>query len=108
MIDSLVLSQEIRKEAEDLSKFLDDVRSGGHVEEREVFRFARFFNDEVTIDGAVRYVSCSSSSQLSTWLSDLSVGSLTPVSICPPSAKVLLCAFPTPRAPDAYLPSILY
>mmetsp|Transcript_11745 Transcript_11745/g.35796 ORF Transcript_11745/g.35796 Transcript_11745/m.35796 type:complete len:670 (-) Transcript_11745:1796-3805(-) len=46
--------EEIRKEAEELSKFLDSIRSGAPVEEREVFRFARFFNDELTIDGAVR------------------------------------------------------
>lgn len=46
--------QEVRKEAEELSEFLDDIRNGNEFDEKQVFQFARFFNDELTLDGAVR------------------------------------------------------
>ncbi|KAI0562984.1 calcium-binding EF hand family protein isoform 1 [Gracilaria domingensis] len=45
---------ELKKEATDLTDFLDAIRSGKYVDASEVARFARFFNDELTIDGAVR------------------------------------------------------
>lgn len=44
----------MKKEATDLTDFLDSIRSGKYVDASEVARFARFFNDELTIDGAVR------------------------------------------------------
>lgn len=47
-------NSELKKDAEDLTQFLDAIRSGKYVKASEVGRFARFFNDELTIDGAVR------------------------------------------------------
>lgn len=46
--------QELKKNAEDLFEFLEAIRSGKVVDGAEVSRFAKFFNDELTIDGAVR------------------------------------------------------
>lgn len=37
-----------------MTEFLDAVRSGKDVSQTEISRFAKFFNDELTIDGAVR------------------------------------------------------
>lgn len=47
-------SQELKKNAEDLAEFLESIRTGKVVDGTEVARFAKFFNDELTIDGAVR------------------------------------------------------
>eukprot|EP00178_Gracilaria_changii_P000237 TRINITY_DN1023_c0_g1_i9.p1 TRINITY_DN1023_c0_g1~~TRINITY_DN1023_c0_g1_i9.p1 ORF type:complete len:785 (+),score=160.70 TRINITY_DN1023_c0_g1_i9:5456-7810(+) len=47
-------NSELKKEATELTDFLDAIRSGKYVDASEVARFARFFNDELTIDGAVR------------------------------------------------------
>lgn len=47
-------AQELKKNAEDLTEFLEAVRSGNDVHGADVSRFAKFFNDELTIDGAVR------------------------------------------------------
>lgn len=46
--------QDLKKEATDLTDFLDSIRSGKYVDASEVARFARFFNDELTIEGAAR------------------------------------------------------
>lgn len=44
----------IKKDAEDLSVFLEAIRKGEAVDPKDVPRFARLFNDEITIEGAVR------------------------------------------------------
>jgi LETM1 and EF-hand domain-containing protein 1, mitochondrial len=44
----------IKKEAGQLADFLEAIRSGQAVDVSEVSRFARLFNDELTLDGAVR------------------------------------------------------
>jgi LETM1 and EF-hand domain-containing protein 1, mitochondrial len=44
----------IKKEAEELTDFLEAIRSGRAVDVSQVSRFARLFNDELTLDGAVR------------------------------------------------------
>lgn len=46
--------QELKKNAEDLSQFLQAIRNGKDIQGSDVSRFARFFNDELTIDGAAR------------------------------------------------------
>lgn len=48
------VNSELKKNAADLSEFLEAIRSGKIVDGTEVSRFAKFFNDELTIDGAVR------------------------------------------------------
>ncbi|CAN8075084.1 unnamed protein product [Agarophyton chilense] len=47
-------NSELKKVATELTEFLDAIRSGKYVDASEVARFARFFNDELTIDGAAR------------------------------------------------------
>lgn len=44
----------IKQEAGQLTDFLQAIRSGKQVDLSEVSRFARLFNDELTLDGAVR------------------------------------------------------
>lgn len=44
----------MKKNAEDLTEFLDAIRNGKDVSGAEISRFAKFFNDELTIDGAGR------------------------------------------------------
>lgn len=46
--------QELKKNAEDLTAFLNSIRSGQAVSAADISRFAKFFNDELTIDGAAR------------------------------------------------------
>uniref|UniRef100_A0A453CBD9 Mitochondrial proton/calcium exchanger protein n=1 Tax=Aegilops tauschii subsp. strangulata TaxID=200361 RepID=A0A453CBD9_AEGTS len=43
-------SGDIKQTAEDLDKFLDKVRKGGHVPNEEILSFAKLFNDELTLD----------------------------------------------------------
>lgn len=45
---------DIKQEASRLAEFLEDIRSGKRVNISDVSRFAKLFNDELTIDGAVR------------------------------------------------------
>lgn len=47
-------TSELKKNAEDLTDFLNSIRSGKKIDPSEVGRFAKFFSDELTIDGAVR------------------------------------------------------
>lgn len=47
-------NSELKRNAEDLTEFLEAIRSGKDVDEADVSRFAKLFNDELTIDGAVR------------------------------------------------------
>lgn len=45
---------ELQQDAESLENFIDSIRSGNPVDSSEVSKFARLFNDEITIDGAAR------------------------------------------------------
>ena len=45
---------ELQQDAESLENFIDSIRSGNPVDSGEVSKFARLFNDEITIDGAAR------------------------------------------------------
>uniref|UniRef100_A0A453CBA0 Letm1 RBD domain-containing protein n=1 Tax=Aegilops tauschii subsp. strangulata TaxID=200361 RepID=A0A453CBA0_AEGTS len=47
-------SGDIKQTAEDLDKFLDKVRKGGHVPNEEILSFAKLFNDELTLDNINR------------------------------------------------------
>lgn len=47
-------TQELKKNAEDLTEFLHAIRNGKDVTGSSISRFAKFFNDELTIDGAGR------------------------------------------------------
>lgn len=53
-IKSSTSDSDIKQEAGRLADFLEDIRSGKRVNISDVSRFARLFNDELTIDGAVR------------------------------------------------------
>ncbi len=46
--------QELKQDAESLTRFLEAIRSGADVDAGEVSKFARLFKDEITMDGAVR------------------------------------------------------
>jgi hypothetical protein len=52
--DVLSLLQEIRNEAEELTRFLQQIRSGKSVERHAVLHFSRLFSDEITLEGLVR------------------------------------------------------
>lgn len=54
MCATMTKCQELKKDAEDLTDFLDAIRRGKEVQADEVARLSRFFVDELTIDGAVR------------------------------------------------------
>lgn len=45
---------EIRNEAEELTRFLQQIRSGKSVERHAVLHFSRLFSDEITLEGLVR------------------------------------------------------
>ncbi|GJQ10758.1 hypothetical protein GpartN1_g2549.t1 [Galdieria partita] len=45
---------EIRNEAEELTRFLQQIRSGNSVERHAVLHFSRLFSDEITLEGLVR------------------------------------------------------
>ncbi|KAA8498381.1 LETM1 and EF-hand domain-containing protein 1, mitochondrial [Porphyridium purpureum] len=45
---------QVKAQATELSNFLSDLRAGKPVIETDVFRFARLFSDEYTLEGAVR------------------------------------------------------
>eukprot|EP00871_Galdieria_phlegrea_P003679 jgi/Galph1/4311/GphlegSOOS_G2962.1 len=45
---------EIRNEAEELTRFLQQIRSGRAVERQAVLHFSRLFSDEITLEGLVR------------------------------------------------------
>ncbi|GMP21677.1 hypothetical protein CsSME_00000017 [Camellia sinensis var. sinensis] len=47
-------SGEIKKTAEDLDEFMNNVRSGVHVSNEEILGFAKLFNDELTLDNISR------------------------------------------------------
>ncbi|KAF7002390.1 hypothetical protein CFC21_017888 [Triticum aestivum] len=47
-------SGDMKQTAEDLDKFLDKVRKGGHVPNEEILSFAKLFNDELTLDNINR------------------------------------------------------
>lgn len=47
-------NSEMKKTAEDLTEFLTAIQSGHPVSADKISRFAKFFNDELTIDGAAR------------------------------------------------------
>ena len=47
-------TKELQQDAESLENFIDAIRSGKAVDSAEVSKFARLFNDEITIDGAAR------------------------------------------------------
>lgn len=49
-----IILQDLKRNAEDLTDFLDAIRSGKDVAGTQVSRYAKFFNDELTIDGAAR------------------------------------------------------
>uniref|UniRef100_A0A7S1TCZ3 Mitochondrial proton/calcium exchanger protein n=1 Tax=Compsopogon caeruleus TaxID=31354 RepID=A0A7S1TCZ3_9RHOD len=53
-IQSSSKPEEVKKDAEILEQFLIDLREGKPVDESVVAKFARFFSDEFTIDGASR------------------------------------------------------
>ncbi|KAF5959281.1 hypothetical protein HYC85_000490 [Camellia sinensis] len=47
-------SGEIKKTAEDLDEFMNNVRRGVHVSNEEILGFAKLFNDELTLDNISR------------------------------------------------------
>uniref|UniRef100_A0A2N9GC29 Letm1 RBD domain-containing protein n=1 Tax=Fagus sylvatica TaxID=28930 RepID=A0A2N9GC29_FAGSY len=52
-------SGEIKKTAEDLDEFINEFRRGGRVFNDEILGFAKFFNDELTLDNISRAFSVS-------------------------------------------------
>lgn len=52
--DSSGADSELKQDAEKLGNFIEMIRSGKPVDAGDVAKFARLFNDEITIDGAAR------------------------------------------------------
>lgn len=54
LVQSSDANSEMKKTAEDLTEFLTAIQRGHPVSADKISRFAKFFNDELTIDGAAR------------------------------------------------------